>query len=151
MRSCRHSHRPFPFEYSTALITPGLTAVVLRINFLTIYTAWRQNTKTQKIHPRQPDDPTLQVNKLHACLFPVSQSVNYINPRSHRGAHFFVHSRAVFKNAALSFFNCWREVTCSARIILPLSWRTHRSYFWFEWIVCARVVYLLLNDGKYYR
>jgi hypothetical protein len=42
------------------------------------------------------------------------------------------------------------DVTSSVRIIPFLGLHTHRGDLWFERIICARIIHLLLNDRKYY-
>lgn len=42
------------------------------------------------------------------------------------------------------------DVTSSVRIIPFLGSHTHRGDLWFERIICARIIHLLLNDRKYY-
>ena len=63
--------------------------------------------------------------------------------------HFFVHSLAVLRNAPLSFFNCC--IQSQFRPASPLSiLATYRCYLRLKRVVRARIIYLFLDDGKYY-
>ena len=42
------------------------------------------------------------------------------------------------------------DITSSVRIIPFLGSHTYRGDLWFERIICARIIHLLLNDRKYY-
>jgi hypothetical protein len=71
-------------------------------------------------------------------------------PHCHRGStHFFVHSLAVLRNAALSFFNCC--IQSQFRPASPFSvLATYRCYLRLKRIVRARIIHLFLDDRKYY-
>jgi len=63
--------------------------------------------------------------------------------------HFFVHSLAVAKNAALSVFNCCAVVQILISHSNRAPFSTYRRYLGLKGVICTWVIDLLLYNGEH--